>query len=95
MTLNEFRTRVLCKLGYVKVRAKKHETWQLKSKKGKIWGRTTVSHGNDEVGKSLIRKFMQQLEITDKNDFDLIYQCTMSREAYYKKLFDTDKLPDA
>jgi predicted RNA binding protein YcfA (HicA-like mRNA interferase family) len=94
MTSKEFRTKVLKKLKFEMVRTKKHESLHLKSDSGKIWERTVVSHGNEEVGKGLRSKFIRQTGIASSEDFDLIFACTMSKEEYYRKKFNSDTLPN-
>jgi predicted RNA binding protein YcfA (HicA-like mRNA interferase family) len=55
--LNDVR-RKLKKLGFVLARSSKHETWQ----KGNRF--VQVSHGNDDVGQTLLKNICRQLGMT-------------------------------
>ena len=94
MTREEHRTKVLKKLKFEKDRSKKHEIWFLKSASGTIWRRTVVSHGNGEIYESLKKQYRQQIGPITPQEYDEIAACNMSKEEYYKKLFNSETIPE-
>ena len=58
--------RKLKKLGFTMKRGKKHEIWD--NGKGKI---VPISHGNDDVGATLLKSICSQIGISKEEFFDI------------------------
>ena len=90
MTFNEHRRKVLRKLNFVERKGTKHERWVLKDvDTGRLYVTTYVSHGNRDIGEGLLKAIRMQLHVS-KSQYHQIATCTMSKEAYYKHLVETD-----
>ena len=88
MNLKEHRTKVLKKLGFVEIGGKKHEKWVYKAGETKHV-KTVVSRGNADIGPGLMKSFCEQLHVT-KQQYEEIARCNMSKESYYKHLFQAE-----
>ena len=90
MNLKEHRRRVLGKLNFKERKGTKHERWVLEdADTGRLCVTTHVSRSNRDIGEGLMRAICAQLHVS-KSQYHQIATCTMSKEAYYKHLIETD-----
>ena len=90
MNLKEHRRKVLRKLNFVERGGTKHERWVLEdATTGRLCVTTYVSRGNRDIGEGLLKAIRTQLHVS-KSQYHQIATCTMSKEAHYKHLVETD-----